>query len=96
MEEIRPSPTGEYNVFGYAGSAMALSVITNGGKVHDHFLHQYIPTCDWESYARAAGNFLIAEDEKLMLPYLFDESVPVRKRGIVRDSFNEDGVSRIG
>jgi xylulokinase len=90
MKEIRPSPTGEYNVFGYAGSAMALSVITNGGKVHDHFLHRYIPTGDWERYVRAAGNSILKEKEKLLLPYLLDESVPLQKRGIIRDGFGED------
>lgn len=89
MSEIVPSKTGEYNVFGYAGSAMALSVITNGGKVHDHFRHRYTSTRDWESYTRAAGDPLLNEDEKLMLPYLLDESVPLRKRGIIRDGFDE-------
>jgi xylulokinase len=89
MSEIIPSQTGEYNVFGYAGSAMALSVITNGGKVHDHFRHRYTPTLDWESYARAAGDPLLKEDEKIMLPYLLDESVPLRRRGIIRDGFDE-------
>jgi len=91
MKEIRPSETGEYNVFGYTkGSAMALSVITNGGKVHYHFRHRYTPTLDWESYTRAAGDPLLNEDEKIMLPCLLDESVPLLRRGIIRDGFDED------
>ena len=43
MGEIVPSLNGEYNIFGYTkGKAMALSVITNGAKVHDYFLREYL------------------------------------------------------
>jgi xylulokinase len=55
MAEVAPSPTGEYNVFGYAHeSAMALSVITNGGKLHDEFRDRYAGG-SWEEYARLAA-----------------------------------------
>ncbi len=55
MAEVAPSPTGEYNVFGYAQeSAMALSVITNGGKLHDEFRDRYAGG-SWEEYARLAA-----------------------------------------
>ena len=54
MAEVAPSPTGEYNVFGYADeSAMALSVITNGGKLHDEFRDRYAHG-SWQEYARLA------------------------------------------
>jgi len=98
MSEIIPSLTGRYNVFGYIpGSGMALTVITNGAKVHEAFLERYIARGrrgavtdeDWEAYALAAGDVTLANDEKLMLPYLMDESVPLRPRGIVREGFDE-------
>jgi xylulokinase len=99
MDKIVPSAGGEYNVFGYTkGSAMALSVITNGGKLHEDFLRTYIVKskdkpiagADWEAYRKTAGKSELADDEKLMLPYLFDESVPRAKAGIVRDGFDEN------
>lgn len=99
MREVVPSRNGEYNVFGYTkGAAMALSVITNGGKLHETFLRKYIASAgeealtksDWEKYGKAAGEAVLAEDEKLMLPYLFDESVPLCKSGIVREDFTDE------
>ncbi len=99
MKVIRPSFNGEYNIFGYTpGRAMALSVFTNGGKVHAHFLKKYISRTennrltqkDWDDYTAAAGTALLKSDEKLMLPYLQAESVPLKKRGIIRDNFSEN------
>jgi sugar (pentulose or hexulose) kinase len=77
---------------------MALSVITNGGKLHEDFLRKYIihsddkplGRADWDAYHKAAGESKLAADEKLMLPYMFDESVPLCKSGIVRQNFGED------
>lgn len=98
MQEIIPSPTGEYNIFGYIpGKAIALTVFTNGAKVHEFFLEKYIAMKDlgsaakkeWESYVGAAGESIISDNEKLMLPYLLDESVPRQSRGIVRDGFDD-------
>ncbi|MDM7999989.1 MAG: FGGY family carbohydrate kinase, partial [Dehalococcoidia bacterium] len=98
MRVIVPSASGEYNVFGYTpGSAMALTVFTNGAKVHESFLDKYVPkgrqgtdadSC-WEAYVSAAGEAVLREDEPLMLPYLRDESVPLRPAGIVRDGFDD-------
>jgi xylulokinase len=92
MDKIIPSESGEYNVFGYTkGRAMALSVFTNGSKVHDHFFekHGYRAKngedADWKRYAAAAGSPVLSSDEPLMLPYLMDESVPFRKSGFVYD-----------
>lgn len=99
MEKIAPSKNEEYNIFGYTkGKAMALSVITNGAKVHDQFLKKYLPgsdkkpadSSDWKKYVETAGDPLLSGDEKLLLPYLFDESVPLRKKGIKRDNFTGD------
>jgi xylulokinase len=99
MQEIIPSKDGEYNIFGYTkGKAMALSVITNGAKVHDHFIKRYLLKSedktpldsDWRKYVDMAGAAMISADEKLLLPYLFDESVPLRKKGIIRDDFSQD------
>ena len=96
MQKITPSLSGEYNVFGYtAGKAMALAVFTNGGKVHESFLKKYIPDGKaangakkaWDAYISAAGGPIMRQDEKLMLPYLLDESLPIRPRGIVRQGF---------
>ena len=98
MKEIVPSATGEYNVFGYTpGNAMALTVFTNGAKVHEFFLDKYIPKGTsgggtderWEAYVSTAGQRLLREDERLMLPYLMDESVPLRPAGVVRDGFSD-------
>jgi xylulokinase len=99
MEKLTPSKDGEFNIFGYTkGKAMALSVITNGAKVHDHFIKRYLleskvkspVDSDWKEYVDTAGPALLASDEKLLLPYLFDESVPLRKKGIIRDNFSLD------
>ncbi|MFP4374424.1 MAG: FGGY family carbohydrate kinase [Spirochaetaceae bacterium] len=80
----------EYNVFGYIpGHAMALSVITNGTKVHDAFRKRYTADGSWESYAALAGGRTVREGEMLLLPYLQEESVPLRPAGIVRDGFAE-------
>jgi len=98
MGEIVPSASGEYNVFGYTpGNAMALTVFTNGAKVHEFFLDKYIakgtPGSEaddrWEAYVSAAGEAILREDEPLMLPYLRDESVPLGPAGIVRDGFDD-------
>ncbi len=98
MEEIAPSPDGEYNVFGYTrGKAMALSVITNGGKVHEYFLKKYLAVpeegapegSDWVNYLKKAGDILLSPDENMLLPYLMDESVPLKKRGIIRHGFSD-------
>jgi len=98
MREIVPSVTGEYNIFGYTpGRAMALTVFTNGAKVHEFFLDKYMAkgtsgseTDDrWEAYVSGAGSSVLREDERLMLPYLRDESVPLRPGGMVRDGFDD-------
>jgi xylulokinase len=98
MGRIVPSANGEYNVFGYTkGTAMALSCITNGGKLHEDFLRTYITKskdkpigqADWEAYRKAAGATTLSENEKIMLPYMFEESVPRCKAGIIREDFNE-------
>jgi xylulokinase len=98
MREIVPSASGEYNVFGYTpGSAMALTVFTNGAKVHESFLDKYLPadsgkndlSARWDGYVSAAGEAVLRKDGPLMLPYLREESVPLRPAGIVRDGFDE-------
>jgi xylulokinase len=98
MREIVPSARGEYNVFGYTpGNAMALTVFTNGAKLHEFFLDRYVPKgttgadvdSRWEAYISAAGEAVLQEDEPLMLPYLRDESVPLGPAGIVRDGFDD-------
>lgn len=99
IKEITPSISGEYNIFGYTrGRAMALSVFTNGGKVHEHFLKKYITKSsiaeitkkDWDLYVQSVGKSEISSQDKIMLPYLLDESTPLCKKGIVRDDFKED------
>ncbi len=98
MSEVVPSTGGEYNVFGFTpGRAMALSVFTNGAKLHDRFLRTYlgqdengeITTADWEKYKALAGGVAATGKDPLMLPYLFAESVPTAPAGIVRDGFDE-------
>ncbi len=91
MDEVVPSKDDSYNVFGYRpGYAMALTVITNGGKLHDQFCSRYADG-DWSRYAELAGTAeLSVNAEPLMLPYLSDESVPVAPAGIVRHQFGED------
>jgi xylulokinase len=92
MVEVAPSETGEYNVFGYAdGSAMALSVITNGGKLHDEFRDRYAGG-SWERYAELArgGSLEVSPEEPIMLPYRYAESVPVAPAGIIRDGLDEE------
>ncbi|MBL8025411.1 MAG: hypothetical protein JNL74_03325 [Fibrobacteres bacterium] len=77
------------NIFGFADDqAIALSCITNGGKIHDHFLKKYAAG-DWKQYGSLCGKIELSENEPLMLPYLFDESVPRHKAGIIRDGFSE-------
>ncbi len=99
MKKILPSLKGEYNIFGYTkGKAMSLSCITNGAKVHDHFIKEYIISSSsevinkkhWQEYDKKTGESQLSEDEKLMLPYLSDESVPLCKQGIIREGFRED------
>ncbi len=89
VEHVAPSEDDSYNVFGYRpGYAMALTVITNGGKLHDQFC-AWFAAGDWERYAELAGTAeLSGNTEPLMLPYLSDESVPVAPAGIVRDGFS--------
>jgi len=98
MRKIVPSASGEYNVFGYTpGNAMALTVFTNGAKVHEFFLYKYVTKGTaggavgdgWEAYVSAAGEAILRDDERLMLPYLRDESVPLRTAGMVRDGFDD-------
>jgi xylulokinase len=104
MDRIVPSASGEYNVFGYTKNrAMALSVVTNGGKVHETFLRTYLKKSsqeplagsDWDAYLALAGGTgpALSAGEPLLLPYLMDESVPVAKAGIVRDGFSADDAS---
>lgn len=99
MRTIVPSVDEEYNVFGFTrGNAMALSVFTNGGKVHEALLNRYLSLpknqkpkkADWVRYAGETGSLLLSPDEKLMLPYLLEESVPLRTQGIIRDGFSDD------
>ena len=99
MESIKPPENSDYNIFGYVDRrAMALSVITNGGKVHTYFRersaiaggHAAVEGVTWKSYSAAAGSLRLCREEKLMLPYLMDESVPVSKSGIVCDGFSEN------
>lgn len=97
MTEIHPENDVSFNVFGYRpGLAMALAVITNGGKLHQQFCDLYAAG-DWGRYAELAGSVEIDPDkEVLMLPYLSDESVPVARAGIVRDGFNDsDGATNV-
>jgi len=84
MDQIIPSSKEEYNIFGYTpGTAMALSVFTNGGKVHKEFMRRYLHSpggdkperTDWDAYVKMAGEVSLSDDERLMLPYLFNESV---------------------
>jgi len=97
MRRVPASPGQEYNIFGYTpGKVMALSCITNGGKLHEDFLRRYVAAggpfsaAHWQRYAELAGDTRLGPDESLMLPYLMDESVPVRRAGIVRQGFGED------
>ena len=96
MDKIVPPQSLEYNVFGYAGGqAMALSVFTNGAKVHDDFMHRYIcaPRDRWQHYIKAAGGHLLDDSEKLMLPWFVDESVPRAGGGPLREGFGEHEAS---
>lgn len=98
MAEVEPSRRGEYNVFGYAdGSAMALSVITNGGKLHDEFRERYA-AASWEEFSRLAAGTdgapeatfrPVSPNEPIMLPYRHAESVPLAPAGIVREGLDE-------
>jgi xylulokinase len=100
MDRVIPSSKAEYNIFGYTpGSAMALSVFTNGGKVHDEFIRRYLhlpdgykpKTGDWENYIDLGGELRLPSTEHLMLPYLLDESVPLQEKGVVRQGFSRIG-----
>jgi xylulokinase len=99
MQNIEPSSMDEYNIFGYTrGQAMALSVITNGAKVHDNFMRTYLQVPenkkagagDWALYTSHVGDQVLKADEPLLLPYLMDESVPLKKKGIHRDRLHHD------
>ena len=85
---------------------MALSVFTNGGKLHEHFLNKYGIRSNggpnqkkgqkenqienWTTYAETAGKSILSENEKLMLPYLMDESLPLKTKGIFLDGFSRN------
>lgn len=87
-EDVEFAPA-EYNVFGYIpGRAMALSVITNGTKVHDEFRRSFAGGASWDDYAAMVGSREVRADEPLLLPYVQDESVPTKKAGIVRDGLD--------
>jgi len=103
MRKLIPSLNGEYNIFGYTKrKAMGLSCFTNGAKLHDYFLRKYLSLSEenpitkfhWEKYQEKVGDRLLSKDEPLMLPYLFNESVPLCKKGIVRDGFSEDDAEK--
>jgi xylulokinase len=90
LQEPSPEPGAEYNIFGYIpDSAMGLSVITNGAKLHDHFRGTYLGGADWGSYARSTGGRKVREEEPLMLPFLQAESVPQAQAGIRRLGLDE-------
>jgi xylulokinase len=81
----------EYNVFGYVpGRAMALSVITNGTKVHDSFRKTYAGGGSWEDYGKLVGDRGVSSKEPLLLPYLQEESVPLKPAGIRRAGLDEN------
>ncbi len=44
---------------------------------------------DGKPMSRGRAEAILREDERLMLPYLRDESVPLRPAGIVRDGFDD-------
>ena len=82
---------GEDNVFGCKpGRVMSLVCFTNGGRLHEEFCKRYAEG-SWERYHELAGQAQPASH--LMLPYMYDESVPRRKAGIVRDGFDESDAS---
>jgi xylulokinase len=90
VDDPKPSPDAEYNIFGYTPArALALSVITNGAKLHDEFKRRYVASGSWEEYRELAGSTAVTADEPLMLPYLQEESVPQAPAGIRRDGFDE-------
>ncbi|OHD65062.1 MAG: hypothetical protein A2096_16865 [Spirochaetes bacterium GWF1_41_5] len=102
MKNLVLPASRDYNVFGFAGkSAMALSCFTNGGKLHEYFLRKYLiknrdarlRSADWENYQAACGSALLSADEKIMLPWLYAESVPPVQAGIFRENFNEENAA---
>lgn len=101
MDKMVPSTSGEYNIFGYTrGRMMALTVFTNGSKVHDYIFEKYgyggTSDDEWKKYAAAAGSPVLSPEEPLMLPYLMDESVPLRKSGFVYDGLkSSESISEI-
>ena len=89
VSELDALSGAEYNVFGYTpGTAMALSVITNGTKVHDKFRREYAHGETWDEYERRAGGRTVDPEEPLLLPYLQAESVPRAPAGFVRDGLS--------
>lgn len=89
VSELDALSGAEYNVFGYTpGTAMALSVITNGTKVHDKFRREYAHGETWDEYERRAGGRTVDPEEPLLLPYLQAESVPRAAAGFVRDGLS--------
>jgi xylulokinase len=90
LERVEPQRDAEYNIFGYTpGTAMGLSVITNGAKVHDSFLEHYVGEKDWERYLELADGPSVSAREDLLLPYEQAESVPRAPAGVVRDGFSD-------
>ncbi len=78
--------TGENNVFGCRpGSALSLICFTNGGKLHEEFRNTYA-NGSWKKYRSLPKG--VTPGKYLMLPYQQAESVPRRKKGIVRDGFD--------
>jgi xylulokinase len=91
LAQVGDHTGAEYNVFGYVpGRAMALSVITNGTKVHDAFRKKYASGGTWQEYGELAGPREVTAEEPLLLPYLQDESVPLKRAGVVREGFEEE------
>jgi xylulokinase len=99
MRKLELPLGANYNVFGYTrGKAMALTCFTNGGKLHELFLRKYcgipegtqLQEKDWQNYVERAGSPVLSESEPLMLPYLYQESVPVKPAGIIRSGFGEN------
>ncbi len=88
MASLFTAKDQEHNLFGYTpGNTMALTVFTNGAKVHDHFLNSSLKCApspqSWSRYLGLAGDPPLTPDENLLLPYLNPESVPCAPAGII-------------
>ncbi len=62
----KPGSDQECNIFGYR-PLMALMVISNGAKVHDHFLAHY-GIADWDAYAALTGEQRLSPKPSLIMP----------------------------